>query len=73
MMPFAVVGSAMGPVARWLGGADLTMVVGLPVAAGVYLLACRSLDLGAELRVVDTADAGLDPDTAATGAALHHV
>ncbi|WP_327293644.1 purine-cytosine permease family protein [Streptomyces sp. NBC_01197] len=73
MMPFAVVGSAMGPAARWVGGADLTMVVGLPVAAGVYLLACRSLDLGAELRVVETADAGLDPDTAAVGPALHHV
>lgn len=73
MMPFAVVGSAMGPTARWVGGADLTMVVGLPVAAGVYLLACRSLDLGAELRVVETADAGLDPDTAAVGPALHHV
>jgi nucleobase:cation symporter-1, NCS1 family len=51
-----------GPVARALGGADIAMLVGLPVSAGVYLLACRSLDREHERRQAAAADAGLDPD-----------
>ncbi|MDP9066275.1 MAG: hypothetical protein M3O06_10470, partial [Pseudomonadota bacterium] len=53
-----------GPVAAALGGADIAMLVGLPVAAGVYLWACRSLDLEADRRHAFAADIGLDPDIA---------
>ncbi len=45
MIPFFSTGTYTGPIARALGGADLAMLVGLPVAAGAYYLACRSMDL----------------------------
>ncbi len=61
MIPFFSTGMYSGPVARALGGADLAMVVGLPVAALVYLLACRSLDRRADAERARAADAGLDP------------
>jgi purine-cytosine permease-like protein len=60
MIPFFSTGMYTGPVARALGGADIAMLVGLPVSALVYLLACRSLDLAAERQLVAAADAGLD-------------
>ncbi|HEY2699601.1 MAG TPA: hypothetical protein VGJ45_29365 [Pseudonocardiaceae bacterium] len=41
---------------------DVSMLVGLAVAAGVYLLVCRSLDVTAEREAVRVADDGLDPD-----------
>jgi purine-cytosine permease-like protein len=62
MMPFAIVGDLQGPVAKLLGGADISMPIGLLVAAGLYLVFCRSLDLTAERQRVAVADAGLDPD-----------
>jgi purine-cytosine permease-like protein len=62
MIPFFSTGLYTGPVARALGGADLSMLVGLPVAAAVYILACRSLDLEADRRRAEAADLGLDPD-----------
>jgi hypothetical protein len=46
------------------------MLVGLPIAAGVYLIACRSINLGDEQRRAAAADVGLDPNdrlTAPTG------
>jgi nucleobase:cation symporter-1, NCS1 family len=49
-----------GPVAKALGGADVSMLVGLPVAALAYAWLCRSLDLPAERRAIALADAGLD-------------
>src|SRR5580698_9154689 len=45
MIRFFSTGMYTGPIARALGGADLAMLVGLPVAAGAYYLACRSMDL----------------------------
>ncbi len=61
MIPFFSIGDFfMGPVARALGGADVAMLVGLPVAAIVYVLACRSLDLEAERRQALAADLTLD-------------
>ncbi len=48
MIPFFSTGLYSGPVARALGGADVAMLVGLPVSAMIYLVACRSLDLEAE-------------------------
>ena len=60
MIPFFSTDIYMGPVARRLGGADLAMLVGLPVAALVYILACRSLDVQEDRRRAEQADAGLD-------------
>ncbi|HET7757716.1 MAG TPA: cytosine permease [Steroidobacteraceae bacterium] len=60
MVPFFGTEVYRGPVARALGGADIAMLVGLPVAAGVYLIACRSLDLESERRRAAAADLGLD-------------
>ncbi len=51
MMPFASTDLYTGPVARALGGADVAMPVGLLVATAVYLLAYRSVDISAELRL----------------------
>ena len=50
----------VGPVARALGGADVSMLVGLPVSALFYWFACRSIDLAAERRAIALADAGLE-------------
>ena len=61
MIPFFSTGLYTGPVARSLGGVDLSMLVGLPVAAGIYLLACRSIDLEADRQAAAVADAGLEP------------
>jgi purine-cytosine permease-like protein len=61
MIPFFSTGIYRGPVARALGGADIAMLVGLPVAALVYILACRSMDLRGDRLQAAAADAGLDP------------
>jgi nucleobase:cation symporter-1, NCS1 family len=61
MIPFFSTTLYTGPVARALGGADIAMLVGLPVSAGVYLLSCRSLDLEQEWHRAQAADLGLDP------------
>jgi len=62
MIPFFSTGLYRGPVATALGGADIAMLVGLPVATVIYLLAYRSVDLNRELRLAAVADRGLDPD-----------
>jgi nucleobase:cation symporter-1, NCS1 family len=36
------------------------MLVGLPVSAIVYLLACRSIDLEQELKIIADRDRGLE-------------
>jgi purine-cytosine permease-like protein len=64
MIPFFSTGLFTGPVARMLGGADISMLVGLPVSATIYLLACRSLDLEAEKRIIAVADRELDAEPA---------
>jgi len=64
MIPFFSTTIYTGPVARALGGADIAMLVGLPVAAGIYLLVCRSIDLEHEWRRAQAADVGLDPEAA---------
>ncbi len=60
MVPFFSTGLYTGPVARALGGADIAMVVGLPVSAAIYLLACRSLDIAADRATAAAADVGLE-------------
>jgi len=72
MVPFFSTEQWRGPVARALGGADIAMLIGLPVAAGVYLLACRSMDLAQDQRQAAVADIGLDPDDG-SGARAKHV
>lgn len=62
MIPFFSTGLYTGPIAAALGGADVAMLIGLPVAAIVYLYACRSLDVAADRRFARAADVGLDPD-----------
>jgi purine-cytosine permease-like protein len=66
MIPFFSSGMYTGPIARALGGADIAMLVGLPVSAGIYLLACRSIDLQRDRQRAAAADIGLDPDDGAT-------
>ena len=68
MIPFFSTEHFKGPVAKALGGADVAMLVGLPVASLVYLWACRSLDLVADRRRAETADVGLDPGTVTAAA-----
>ncbi len=64
MVPFfSVEGLYVGPAAAALGGADVAMLVGLPVSTVVYLWACRSLDVEADRRRAEAADVGLDPAT----------
>jgi NCS1 nucleoside transporter family len=65
MVPFFSTGLYTGPVAHMLGGADIAMVIGLPVAAGAYLLACRSMDLEGDRRTAEMADVGLEEDSVA--------
>ncbi len=62
MIPFFSTAMYTGPIAAALGGADIAMLIGLPVSAGVYLLACRSLDLESDRARAAQADIGLDPD-----------
>jgi nucleobase:cation symporter-1, NCS1 family len=64
MIPFFSTGLYTGPVARALGGADLAMLVGLPVAAIAYYLACRSMDIELDRERAAAADAGLEPQDA---------
>lgn len=72
MIPFMKTGIFDGPVTKLLDGTDLSMIPGLVVAAGVYWLACRSLDLEAEKRAsrkpIETSNPAVDavgePETA---------
>ncbi len=73
MVPFFSTDFYTGPVARALGGIDVSMFVGLPVAAGVYLLACRSLDREGDRAAAAAADYGLEPQIAAAAAPPHPV
>jgi hypothetical protein len=52
---------AAGPIARALGGADIAKVIGLPVAALVYVFVYRSFDLQGEQLLAEAADLGLEP------------
>jgi purine-cytosine permease-like protein len=53
MVPFMVTTPFTGPGAAALGGVDISMFIGLPVAGLLYMWFCRSLDLEAERRMVD--------------------
>jgi nucleobase:cation symporter-1, NCS1 family len=70
MVPFFSTDFYTGPASRALGGLDISMFVGLPVAAGVYLLACRSLDREGDRAAAAAADYGLEPQIAAAAPPL---
>jgi nucleobase:cation symporter-1, NCS1 family len=65
MIPFFSTPLYTGPIAASLGGADIAMLIGLPVSAIVYVICCRSLDIGEDRRRAHTADIGLDSEAAA--------
>lgn len=50
MVPFVVTTAYTGPLAEALGGVDVSFVVGLVVAGGLYLVLSRNLDTAAEER-----------------------
>jgi purine-cytosine permease-like protein len=60
MVPFFSTDLFKGPVAVAFGGADMSMLVGLPVSAIAYCLFCRSLDLKEDRRLAEAADRGLE-------------
>ena len=62
MIPFFSTGLYRGPIAVALGGADLAMLVGLPVSTIVYLIACRGVDFEEEARRAAQADVGIDDE-----------
>jgi nucleobase:cation symporter-1, NCS1 family len=51
MVPFFVTSPYVGPIAKELDSVDYSIFVGLPVAAILYFLLCRSLDLERERRM----------------------
>lgn len=62
MIPFFKTSLYTGPVAEALGKADVSMLVGLPVSALVYLWLCRDLDLKSEFEQIDVLDANLETE-----------
>jgi nucleobase:cation symporter-1, NCS1 family len=66
MVPFFSTGLYTGPVAEALGGADLSLFIGLPVAGGLYWLLARTIDVEREIRVAQEEAAEVEE------AARHH-
>jgi NCS1 nucleoside transporter family len=61
MVPFMDVGTLYeGAAAKALGNADISFFVGLPIAAGLYYLFTRSVDVAAEIRVAQAEAAELE-------------
>jgi NCS1 family nucleobase:cation symporter-1 len=60
MIPFMYLSFFQGFVATALGGVDFAFFVGIPVAAILYWLFCRNLDVSAEVAIIDVADRDLD-------------
>ena len=61
MVPFMDVGTLYeGVAAKALGNADISFFVGLPIAAGLYYLFSRSIDVAAETRVAQAEAAELE-------------
>ncbi|MEO8907445.1 MAG: cytosine permease, partial [Microbacteriaceae bacterium] len=64
MIPFFdVAGFYEGPISQARGGVDISLFIGLPVAAILYWLFARSLDLPAERALAEEQAAALEqPD-----------
>ncbi|MBS0254392.1 MAG: cytosine permease [Proteobacteria bacterium] len=62
MAPCFKTGLYTGPVARALGGADISMLVGLPVAGLFYYWVARRADLASEFALIPQLDANLETE-----------
>jgi purine-cytosine permease-like protein len=62
MIPFFKTALYVGPVAEALGKADISMLIGLPVSAAIYLWLCRDLDLAAEQEQIAVLDRNLETE-----------
>ncbi|MCW2568820.1 MAG: yxlA [Mycobacterium sp.] len=60
MIPFMYLTFFQGSIATALNGVDLAFFVGIPVAAVVYWVLCRSLDVEREWAIIPEADRDLD-------------
>ncbi|MGY4928930.1 purine-cytosine permease family protein [Streptomyces sp. 900105755] len=61
MIPFFSVGTLfVGPAAKALGGADISLFVGLPVSALLYWWLTRSIDVEEETRIAEAEAAALE-------------
>jgi NCS1 family nucleobase:cation symporter-1 len=60
MVPFFSTGLYTGPVADALGGADLSIFIGLPVAGVLYWVLARSIDVESETRIAQAEAAELE-------------
>lgn len=61
MVPFFSVGTLyVGPIAKALDGADISLFVGLPVSAVLYWLLTRDIDVAAETRLAEAEAAALE-------------
>lgn len=65
-VPFMVLSFYQSPVSKAISGIDIAFLVGLAVAAGVYLFLARTLDLEAESAVIRRSDKelsrGINPE-----------
>lgn len=74
MIPFMSTTIWEGPVAKSLSGGDISPFIGFPVAAILYYLFSRNLDVAAEFRVADEQEPLLEAEALAhaeVGAADH--
>jgi purine-cytosine permease-like protein len=62
MIPFFRTDLYTGPLGRLIG-ADVAMLVGLPVSAICYLITCRSMDIERDRTLALAADRGLEPES----------
>jgi purine-cytosine permease-like protein len=60
MLPFLSTSKYTGFVATQLGGADISMFIGLPVAAVLYWILAKSVDVEAETKVAQAEAAELE-------------
>jgi NCS1 family nucleobase:cation symporter-1 len=56
IVPFMSLSFYTGPIAETLGGADISLMLGLPVAGIGYWLMTRSINLGDEARIVGVSE-----------------
>jgi nucleobase:cation symporter-1, NCS1 family len=66
MIPFFSTTIYTGPIANKLGGGDISPVIGFPVAAILYFILCRSLDVAPEMKLADEQKAQLERDALAS-------
>jgi NCS1 family nucleobase:cation symporter-1 len=66
MVPFMVLPTLYrGPIARHIGGVDISFVVGLLVSGVVYWVLARSIDMDADRRAIAASEAELSAELAA--------